>query len=1055
MSRIVLFAGAWGPRAGGINAFNADLCIAMRKVSSDETEIVCVVIGDATEGERNAWRQEADGHGIRLEFLEGVLEKKTPSEQHITTLQRLDTAAILYVGHDLFTGDWAVNAGRILKRPSMVICHMAPNRYKAYQKRLGNDIDRVVEKQQALFGSATYIGGVGPRLLEHAKTLLPDKRADEFVPLTPGLAEIKPGKYGNTAFSGITIGRITPEDDMLKQGSLAISAFGTAANQLAESMQSLDVIFKAIGLSSEEKKYRSECKKLCKLINDRANRAVHFTGISFNEDRQQLFKQIRGQDVFYFLSLHDGFGLAGFEAIAAGVPLVMTNRCGLYDFLVENKLEHMVHVVSLDGPDHDSGSRDMKQVVDKTIGIFQERTEMHARARALREQLKTLDISWERCARQLLNGCKLDPSPLFDDSIPAARCFARPLKQWPWSGLNDEEERAAREFLAWLLRGVDTLAIVEGDMSSNKRRVVQRMIDLVNWDLKSLLRFHIERIEESTMSAANEKIRELLAAHSNSNEKAEGNQSLLIVLRPPSDGDEPFWSTLIESLRSSGSIALVTENPKDTIDSLNTCPRIAWRVENATEFGFSANSDPLVIEIDDAAISAIASTRFGLSSDELFQTLDAFTEEQRYSLIARLGNEAVDSIVRADNRWRYVDNDLQEAHTVFSNVIVDNLRPAVDLAIDSARQCRWEKLRLLLPSALEGIAQIACAGNANGALTLLETKIIDETIYRYARFDWALLVMRAFFIDQDFKNCRLKEPEAAARCLSRAAQALTNLGRVNEATVLYNRAIDIIDTPFPALQLGAAMCRYLSGEYASAEALLAASLNGEGVKRGAIHRSRGKIYLRTLELEKSYEALEIARDAYRVSEDEQGLSGVDAYSADIAIARGDTSEALRLVDDGLDRLSRLEKQPSSRSDARDRVRLLLAKTKALLAEGRSEAAQAASREALTAAVLTGAIDFIIDAHMAAAVSCGSSADSCAQIASLRHLAQKAECYGLKRHHAELLLTIGKLQYRMGNIEAARSSAEKTKSISVLGGGTYQDAWLQREAGAFLETLHGL
>lgn len=52
------------------------------------------------------------------------------------------------------------------------------------------------------------------------------------------------------------------------------------------------------------------------------------------------------------LSIHEGFGLAGWEAIAAGIPLVVSKNSGLYEFLDDsfaNQAAKYVYPIEIKG----------------------------------------------------------------------------------------------------------------------------------------------------------------------------------------------------------------------------------------------------------------------------------------------------------------------------------------------------------------------------------------------------------------------------------------------------------------------------------------------------------------------------------------------------------------------------------------------------------------------------------------------------------------------------------------------------------------------------------
>ena len=64
-----------------------------------------------------------------------------------------------------------------------------------------------------------------------------------------------------------------------------------------------------------------------------AQRAVDLKLLPFIQDRQALFDDLRSASVAMMPSWHEGFGLVSWEAIAAGVPLIISKKSGVYKFL--------------------------------------------------------------------------------------------------------------------------------------------------------------------------------------------------------------------------------------------------------------------------------------------------------------------------------------------------------------------------------------------------------------------------------------------------------------------------------------------------------------------------------------------------------------------------------------------------------------------------------------------------------------------------------------------------------------------------------------------------
>lgn len=1050
IDQIVVFATAWGPRKGGINAFNADLCVALRQVVNDTAAVVCVLVGaSSSEADLQSWKAEAAAQDIRLERLSTPSDKAPPSDSLVEALKRLDTAGSLYIGHDTFTGAWAVEAGGRLGRPCAVINHMAPPRYKALEGARGDDIWPDEKKQAALFEAADVVGAVGPRLFDYACSLIPESRQAKVVQLIPGLAAIEPRSMSKMAFGGIAIGRINEKDDVLKQGRLAARAFALAARRLNASgdLAGYDVGFRAIGLSQDVADYQTESDNLTALLQQEAGCAISFLGHRFNEQRDELFDAISRQDVFYMLSLHDGFGLAGLEAIAAGVPLVLAKKCGLHDFLKELGLERLVIPVNLLGLGTDASQEDLHQVADRTVELFRNRVDARARARELRTTLRQRgDLTWENCARALLKACQLER--LLQDPASTTSVAVPPRKAWPWRGMADHEEASARRVLAWLLSREGRHLLIQGAPDEHKRGVLGRILDLVRWDLDALYRLRVESIPAGPATGVLQRVVDVLAARGGAG--AAAGACVLLVLDPPLDADAAFWAALSQCTESTRSLALLTGWEGSGLPPLEALTPLPWtpspRPRAPVVLGFGGDSDP----VEDDARALLAATTFGLRSDELFEFLaDGNSEDERYALITRLHGGEVDGIAASEERWvaRAPSPYLYGEDPVATAAgLAAALQPDLQAAIEAVRNGHRAALDRLLPSALEALVQQARAGDADRAFELLHTGLLDAVLEPHARFDRAWRLMGAFFEDGRLDRCRLSDAWLVSQATEQAAQALMHLGRVDEAMPWLEHALRTQPRPAAALVMRTALCSFLRGRYAQAESLLQAAADPSATAEpplGAVHRLRAALYLRLLRLEEAEAELDRARDWYASAGDVRALAGIDACRAELAVARGAPDEALGCVMQGLLTLRSPDTGHESRRDARVRARLALAHGRALLTAGSGQEARSVVADALAHAVRSGALDLTLEANALSALA--EEQVGAARLAGLERLALQAGQYGLRHHQAALVLASAGLEMRCGNAQAARAQALRAQALAGLDGGRYEDAWLKREA----------
>src|SRR5918999_5248329 len=66
-----------------------------------------------------------------------------------------------------------------------------------------------------------------------------------------------------------------------------------------------------------------------------ADAVVNLHALPYIQDRQQLYSELSKASVALMPSWHEGFGLVAWEAIAAGVPVIVSKHSGVYRLLDE------------------------------------------------------------------------------------------------------------------------------------------------------------------------------------------------------------------------------------------------------------------------------------------------------------------------------------------------------------------------------------------------------------------------------------------------------------------------------------------------------------------------------------------------------------------------------------------------------------------------------------------------------------------------------------------------------------------------------------------------
>jgi glycosyltransferase involved in cell wall biosynthesis/serine/threonine protein kinase len=334
MPQIVLITTEWGPSQGGINSFNSDFARALSQVLAPRVRVTCVVM-DATAKEK----EEAAEQGVAL--LSVGMKKGAQVDEFLAlnilnAVQREQPHEVLWwVGHDVISGGATIALPALAKQgKSAVIHHMSYIDYSAYKH--GGDGTQAKDKQREqrrVFEQAHKVFAVGPLLRDKLTDLLDGSKPVQTI--IPGLAQIKPALNPKT-FNAITFGRLDPENDRIKQGRLAIASFATACRKAkaggfyAQALQNNPRLI-VIGIAPDS----TEINDLHSICHQKAERAVNLIALPYEKNREELFDELRRSSLAMMLSLHEGFGLTGWEAIAAEVPLIVSMNSGLYQLIDE------------------------------------------------------------------------------------------------------------------------------------------------------------------------------------------------------------------------------------------------------------------------------------------------------------------------------------------------------------------------------------------------------------------------------------------------------------------------------------------------------------------------------------------------------------------------------------------------------------------------------------------------------------------------------------------------------------------------------------------------
>lgn len=403
-------ADGWGAVNGGINCFNYDLVMACARLKKADIHTkICCVVPDLTPEQQNEMRKNSI---IPITLSKGAFHSPEAVQliagaiQEERELQRYypDKCNMFYIGHDIYTGNLSKQLSDACGGWDIVFHHMD---YLSYYL-LGNpNVSRYNEKtkeQNNVLRSADLICAVGPMLLQSAQDISRSTYVDKCVEVFPGLAMFETLQTLPNRFNPIVFGRVEKGNQAIKQIPLAIDAFAMAIamDKDAPIIKNNPTLLVVGYETGDPDALIEEVDRLQKKAAKIAGKICNVVPRTYTNDRTELGEWLRDASVAMMLSFHEGFGLVGYEAIAAGIPLILSQNTGLYEFLKREQLEHLVYPVQIEGSRSDDGysEDDQKTVARALRNIRQNEVEYKKKAMNLRNMLlsKKERYSWDAVA---------------------------------------------------------------------------------------------------------------------------------------------------------------------------------------------------------------------------------------------------------------------------------------------------------------------------------------------------------------------------------------------------------------------------------------------------------------------------------------------------------------------------------------------------------------------------------------------------------------------------------------------------------------------------------
>lgn len=322
--RILAFATEWDSGHGGISTLNRELCAALAKLG----HVVWCVVPEASQTE------------IADALVSGVTLRGSPVSVGIAAVHRLlllekdDLAGGAFdfvLGHDHITGPFAAAKARQLKTRYVHFLHTVPVETEGMKTRprVGGKLMAGVSKhkeQIKLSQCAALAVAIGPKIFGYIALELND--GPPLHMMLPGLNEdllaLTPDPDRIPRVQLLVTGRM--EDASLKGVPLAAQAVHHAVtNHRWNAGTAPKLVLRGFDADTADAQFASAVSgsDFDDIIQARP----------FTTERADLVHDLKLASCLMMPSQSEGFGLTGFEAIAAGVPVLLSDESGLAEFI--------------------------------------------------------------------------------------------------------------------------------------------------------------------------------------------------------------------------------------------------------------------------------------------------------------------------------------------------------------------------------------------------------------------------------------------------------------------------------------------------------------------------------------------------------------------------------------------------------------------------------------------------------------------------------------------------------------------------------------------------
>lgn len=324
---ILSIATEWWSHHGGLSTLNRRLCIDL----ADHCAVYCLVPGYLPE-------EQADARAHRVRLV--VPKAFTPFDDWRLLCEpdeALPQPPEYIIGHGHVTGAEALFQvqSRYTESRFVYVVHTVPGELAPYRwasssaeparATLADDRER---SEGALIEQSWATLAVGPRLRRHAEELARAAvERDVPVPVLEYIPTLDVPVVGSPATAPTILLQGRLDDAEVKGVPLVVAALAKLSQEFSRH-QGLRLLLRGLDKASESQWQTSWAAHIARTDN-----RVEVDYRPFSTDPRTLNRDFARASVVVLPSRVEGFGLIGLEAIARGVPVLLTERSGLAEWL--------------------------------------------------------------------------------------------------------------------------------------------------------------------------------------------------------------------------------------------------------------------------------------------------------------------------------------------------------------------------------------------------------------------------------------------------------------------------------------------------------------------------------------------------------------------------------------------------------------------------------------------------------------------------------------------------------------------------------------------------